>query len=151
MNKEIVMPTSSFMQPVSRPKFWAGVIIAGLLVVFFIFDAVIKLIGIDAVAQASEQLGLPLNIAPMIGILLLICTLIYVIPRTSVLGAILLTGYLGGAIAIHLRAGSGAFPIVFAATFGVLVWISLVLREPRLFRLILMRDWQESSVSRSDE
>ena len=103
------------------------------------------------VAQASEQLGLPLNIAPMIGILLLICTLIYVIPRTSVLGAILLTGYLGGAIAIHLRAGSGAFPIVFAATFGVLVWISLVLREPRLFRLILMRDWQESSVSRSDE
>ena len=151
MNKEVVMPTNTFTHPVSRPKFWAGAIIAGLVVIFFIFDAVAKVIGVDAVAKASEQLGLPLSVAPMIGILLLICTLIYVIPRTSVLGAILLTGYLGGAIAIQIRAGNGPFPVVFAATFGVLVWVSLVLREPRLFRLILTRDWQESSGSRSDE
>jgi hypothetical protein len=139
MNQEIVMPTHSFTQPVSKARFWAGAIIAGLVVVFFIFDAVAKLIQVEAVIKASEQLGLPLSVTPAIGFLLLFCTLIYVIPRTSVLGAILLTGYLGGAIAIHLRAGNGAFPIVFAATFGVLVWVALVLREPRLFGLILMR------------
>jgi hypothetical protein len=142
MNQEIVMPTSSFTQPVSKPRFWAGAIIAGLVVAFFIFDAVAKLLQVEAVTKASEQLGLPPSVTPAIGFLLLLCTLIYVIPRTSVLGAILLTGYLGGAIAIQLRAGNGAFAIVFAATFGVLVWIALVLREPRLFGLILMRRWE---------
>ena len=109
--------------------------------VFLTFDAVAKVIEVDAVVKASAQLGLPLSVTPVIGLLLLVCTLIYVIPRTSVLGAILLTGYLGGAIAIHVRAENGAFPVVFAATFGVLVWVALVLREPRLFRLIVMREW----------
>ena len=133
------MSTNSFTQPVSKARFWAGAIIAGLVVIFFIFDAVAKLIMLEPVVKASEQLGLPVSVTPLIGFLLLACTLVYVIPRTSVLGAILLTGYLGGAIAIQLRAGNGAFPIVFAATFGILVWVALVLREPRLFGLILMR------------
>ncbi|HKP68906.1 MAG TPA: DoxX family protein [Pyrinomonadaceae bacterium] len=128
-------------QPVTRAQFWAGAIIAGLIVAFFIFDAVSKLLQVEAVIKASAQLGLPASAAPVIGILLLVCTLIYVIPKTSVLGAILLTGYLGGAIAIHVRAENGAFPILFSFTFGVLVWVSLVLREPRLLKLILMREW----------
>ena len=141
MDNEIVMPTTNFTQSVSRPRFWTGAILAGLVVVFLTFDAVAKVIEVDAVVKASAQLGLPLSVTPVIGFLLLVCTLIYVIPRTSVLGAILLTGYLGGAIAIHVRAENGAFPVVFAATFGVLVWVALVLREPRLFRLIVMREW----------
>ena len=75
------------------------------------------------------------------GVLLLVCTLIYVIPTTSILGAILLTGYLGGSIAIHVRAESGTFPVVFAAVFGGLLWLALILREPGLFRLIATREW----------
>ena len=139
MNNEIVMPIIS--DTVSRPRFWAGAIIAGLVVAFFVFDAVAKLFRVDAVMKASEQLGLPLDVTPFIGALLLVCTLIYVIPKTSILGAILLTGYLGGAIAIHVRAGNGAFPVVFALVFGGLVWLSLVLREPRLLRLVVGRVW----------
>ena len=139
MDNEIVMPILT--QPVSRPKFWAGAIIAGLVVAFLVFDAVAKLIQVDAVIKASEQLGLPQSATPKIGALLLFCTLIYVIPRTSILGAILLTGYLGGAIAIHVRAENGIFPVVFAAVFGGLVWLALALREPRLMKLIVMREW----------
>ena len=139
MDNEIVMPILT--QPVSRPKFWAGAIIAGLVVVFFAFDGLAKVIQAEPVIKASEQLGLPQSATPKIGVLLLICTLIYVIPRTSILGAILLTGYLGGAIAIHVRAENGIFPVVFASVFGGLVWLALALREPRLLKLILMREW----------
>lgn len=139
MNNEIAMPILT--QPVSRPQFWAGAILAGLVVAFFIFDAVSKLLQVEAVVKASAQLGLPASTTPFIGILLLVCTAIYVVPKTSVLGAILLTGYLGGAIAIHVRAENGAFPVIFSAVFGGLVWLALVLREPRLFRLIVMREW----------
>ena len=139
MQNEIVMPIVT--DTVSRPRFWTGAIIAGLIVAFFVFDAVAKLLQVEAVRKASEQLGFPQSTTPMIGVLLLVCTAIYVIPKTSVLGAILLTGYLGGAIAAQVRAETGAFPVVFALVFGGLVWLSLVLREPRLFRLILMREW----------
>ena len=139
MDNEIVMPI--LVQPVSRPKFWASAIIAGLVVIFFVFDGVAKVIQAEPVVKASEQLGLPASATPKIGILLLVCTLIYVIPKTSILGAILLTGYLGGAIAIHVRAENGIFPVAFASVFGGLVWFALALREPRLMRLILMREW----------
>ena len=71
--------------------------------------------------------------------MLVACTAIYAIPQTAVLVAILLTGYLGGAVAIHVRAGSGAFPIVFSIAFGVLAWVGLILREPRLLWTILLR------------
>ena len=74
-----------------------------------------------------------------IGVVLLACVLLYAIPRFSVLGAVLLTGYLGGATAIHVSARSGAFPVGFSIAFGVLAWLGLVLREPRLFSLILFR------------
>jgi hypothetical protein len=106
---------------------------------FLAFDGVSKLMKVAPVLEASEQLGIPVHTIVGIGIVLLGCTAIYAIPRTAVLGAILLTGYLGGATAIHVRAGSGAFPIVFAVAFGVLVWLGLVLREPRLLRTILQR------------
>jgi hypothetical protein len=72
-----------------------------------------------------------------IGIVLLVCSAIYAVPQTAVLGAILLTAHLGGATAIHVRAGSGVFPIVFSIAFGVLVWVGIVLREPRLWAILL--------------
>lgn len=122
---------------VSRSRLWAGWIIGGLLVAFLVFDGAAKVVKVDAVVKGSAALGLPAYTTPYIGWLLLLCTAVYVIPQTKVLGAILLTGYLGGATAIHLRADDGVFPLVFSVTFGVLVWAALVLREPWLLRTIL--------------
>lgn len=122
--------------PVSQAKLWAGRIISALLVLFLVFDAVIKLMKIAPVVDAFAKLGYPANLPVPLGILLLACTFIYVIPETSVLGAILLTGYLGGATATHVRAGQ---PFYFPILFGVLVWGGLYLREPRLHALIPQR------------
>jgi hypothetical protein len=119
--------------------FWTGAITTVLVVVFLVFDAVTKILEVAAVTKASEQLGLPLNTVVPIGVVLLACTAIYAVPRTAVLGAILLTGYLGGATAIHVRAGSGAFPTIFSLAMGILVWAGLVLREPRLIWTLLLR------------
>ena len=118
---------------------WTGWIITGLVVLFLAFDGVTKVIGVAPVVEASEKLGVPSHMLLGIGIVLLACTAIYSVPQTAVLGAILLTGYLGGATAIQVRAGSGAFPIVFSIACGVLAWLGLVLREPRLLWTILLR------------
>jgi hypothetical protein len=118
---------------------WAGWIITGLVVLFLAFDGVTKIIKVAPVVEASEKLGVPQHTLLSIGVVLLVCTAIYGTPQTAVLGAILLTGYLGGAVAIHVRAGSGTFPIVFSIAFGVLTWVGLILREPRLLCAILVR------------
>lgn len=125
--------------PPSRGVYWTGWVITGLVVLFLAFDGVTKIITIAPVIEASEKLGVPRETLTGIGFLLVTCTAFYTIPQTAVLGAILLTGYLGGATAIHVRAQSGAFPIAFSVVFGVLVWVGLVLREPRLFWTILLR------------
>ena len=131
------MPTDT--PPFSNGLLWAGWIISGLVVLFLAVDAVMKVIEAKPAVEASGQLGVPVDTLVGIGVVLLACTAIYAVPPTAVLGAILLTGYLGGATAIHVRAASGVFPIVFSAGFGVLVWVGLVLREPRLLWTILLR------------
>ena len=123
----------------SNGVIWAGGIITGLVVLFLAFDGVTKVIKVAPVVEASEKLGVPPHTLVGVGIVLLACTAIYAIPQTAVLGAILLTGYLGGAAAIHVRAGSGAFPVAFSIAFGMLAWVGLVLREPRLLWTILLR------------
>lgn len=123
----------------SAAALWAGWIITALVILFLTFDGATKIIKVAPVIEASESLGLPRGTLLGIGSVLLACTVIYGIPRTAVLGAILLTGYLGGAVAIHVRAGSGAFPIAFSIAFGVLAWTGLLLREPRLLWTILLR------------
>jgi hypothetical protein len=105
-----------------------------LVVLFLAFDAITKVIRIAPVIDACQKMGITPNIAVGIGILLLACTLVYVVPRTSILGAILLTGYLGGATATHIVQHSGVFPAAFAIGFGALVWTGLLLRQPRLSR-----------------
>ena len=109
----------------------------GVAVLFFAFDGITKVIRVAPVLEACQKMGIGPDQAVGIGILLLACTTIYVIPRTAVLGALLLTAYLGGAVAIHIVHRSGVFPTAFAIGFGVLVWAGLVLREPRLARWIL--------------
>jgi hypothetical protein len=95
--------------PASKKGVWAGRILSGLVVLFLIADAIIKFIKPNPVVEAFAHLGWPLSLANAVGILLLICTAVYVFPQTSVVGAILLTGYLGGAVATHLRAGDPLF------------------------------------------
>jgi hypothetical protein len=118
---------------------WAGRIVTSAVILFLAFDGVTKVLRVAPVLEASGRLGLPLGTVPAIGIVLLACTAVYSTPRTAVLGAILLTGYLGGATAIQVRAGGGAFPVAFSIGCGVLTWLGLILREPRLLRTILLR------------
>ena len=121
---------------------WTGRTISALVVLFLLFDIVIKFIrpAPPSVVEAFTHLGLPDSIDVGLGIVLLTCTVLYVIPRTAVLGAILLTGYLGGAVSIHLRVGDPLFShILFPIYMGALIWGGLYLREDRLRALIPLR------------
>jgi hypothetical protein len=103
---------------------------------FLLFDAGMKLVKPEFVVKATADLGWPESSILPLGIVLLSCTIIYLIPRTAAVGAILLTGYLGGAIAAHVQHQDGLFPIVFCVVFGTLLWGGLLLREARL-RILL--------------
>ena len=122
--------------PISTTALWTGRILSGLVILLLLFDGAIKLIPLDIVIETSRQLGIPTNLAVTLGVLTLVGTLLYAYPRTSVLGAILLTGYLGGAIYVHVRAGSPLFShTLFGVYLGILLWGGLYLRDERL-RLI---------------
>ncbi|HVT58514.1 MAG TPA: DoxX family protein [Thermoanaerobaculia bacterium] len=126
--------------PVSKAPLWAGRILSGLAVLFLLFDAIIKLMKIRPVVESFAQLGYRESAAVPIGIVLLVCVVIYAIPRISVLGAILLTGYLGGAVATHVRVGDPLFSHVLSPTYvGLLIWGGLYLREARLQALVPLR------------
>src|ERR1700682_4677358 len=107
---------------VSKGRVWASRILSAIPVVFLLMDSVIKLLKPAFVVEATIKLGYPASIAPGLGILLLLCTLLYLIPRTSILGAILLTGYLGGAVDTHVRVSAAVFNIIFPVVFGALLW-----------------------------
>jgi len=126
--------------PASKKMLWTGRIVSAVVVLFLLFDSVIKFIKPAPVIEASAHLGLPDSLVVVLGIVLLACTAIYAIPRTSILGAILLTGYLGGAVATHLRIGDPLFSqALFPVYMGVLLWGGLFLREDRLRALIPLR------------
>lgn len=123
----------------SSKAIWAGRILSGVVILFMLFDGGIKLVALDIVMQANAQLGYPdsVNLARGLGVLGLVCTILYAMPRTSVLGAILLTGYLGGAIATQLRVGSPVFShLLFGVYLGLMVWGGLFLRDERVRALI---------------
>jgi DoxX-like protein len=118
---------------------WVGRAISGLISVLFAMSAFMKFKGGAEVLQGMAHLGLPESLIIPLGILEISCVVIYVIPATSVLGAILLTGYLGGAICTHLRVGD---PFFMQIGFGILVWLGLYFREHRLRALIPIRTRQ---------
>lgn len=122
---------------VSNKALWTGRILSGLVVAFLLFDGAIKLIPLDIVVQTSQELGIPVHLARTLGVLTLAGTVLYAIPRTSMLGAILLTGYLGGAIYTHVRAGSPFLTHTFFGVYlGLLIWGGLWLRDVRVRALI---------------
>lgn len=119
---------------------WAGRIASGFIVAFLLFDAVIHLMKPAPVVEGFAKLNFPLRFAVPLGIIELVCILLYVLPRTSILGAILLTGYLGGAIAIQLPTGNSLFgEILFPVYVAVIVWGGIYLRDDRLRALIPWR------------
>lgn len=125
---------------VSNGRRWASRLIIGLIALFMLFDAVMKFVAPKPVADAFARTGWPLHLSPVLGWILLVSTLLYLIPRTSVLGAILLTGYLGGAVATNLRLENPWFSnTLFPVYFGVLVWAALWLRDPLIAGLIPLR------------
>jgi hypothetical protein len=130
------MQSATQAVPVSKTGLWTGRVISTLVVLLLLLDSFGKFAKPPQVLDAFIHLGLPQNLTTIIGVLLLVCTVAYAIPRTAILGAILLTGYLGGAVAIHLRAGDPAFPLVFPALFGAVAWTGLYLRDRRLRTLI---------------
>jgi hypothetical protein len=118
----------------------AGRILSGLAVAFLVFDAVAKLLRLPPVIQGTIQLGYPADIVFGLGATLLACVLAYVVPRTSVLGALLLTGYLGGAVATHVRVGNPLCThVLFPVYVAAFLWGGLLLREPRLRAVLPLR------------
>lgn len=120
----------------SRISFWIGAAISALLTVMLLFSAGMKLAKPPAVVEGFEKLGWNPDLAVPIGMLELTCVAVYLLPRTSVLGAILLTGYLGGATATHVRLGD---PFIATVMVGVLLWFGLFLRDARVRALIPLR------------
>ena len=118
--------------PVGNAALWTGRVISTLPALVLLLDAAMNLVKPGFVVEATGDLGFPESVIVPLGIVLASCTVLYLIPRTAALGAILLTGYLGGAIATHVRQEDGWFPIVFCAVFGALLWSGLLLRDARL-------------------
>jgi hypothetical protein len=126
--------------PTSSAMLWTGRIMSGLVILFLLFDGGIKLIPLDIVITTSQQYGIPVHLARTLGVMTLVGTLLYAWPRTAVLGAILLTGYLGGAIYVHLRIDHPLFThTLFGVYLGVLMWGGLWLRDERLRSLFPIR------------
>jgi hypothetical protein len=104
-------------------------------------DAVMKLLALPVVIEAGTALGFPgESMARLLGVILIVCTALYAVPRTSVLGAILLTGYLGGAVATHVRVGNPMFShVLFGVYVGIFIWAGIYLRDPKLQALVPTR------------
>src|ERR1700730_16158183 len=140
--KETAMSTMAEAAPVSRPALWLGRVLSGLVIVFMLFDGAIKLVPWPVVTETMDRIGYGSSetLARTLGVITMACTLLYAIPPTSIVGAILLTGYLGGAMASHLRIGSPLFThTLFGFYLGLMVWGGLWLRDRGLRGLIPYR------------
>ncbi len=123
-----------------RGAVWTGRIISGFVVLFLLFDSITKIMLNPYVLKASAKLGNGPGSIQAIGIILLACIVVYVIPRTSIIGAVLLTGYLGGAVEANLRAGTPLFSnMLFPVYFGILVWAGLYLRSRRVREIFSLK------------
>lgn len=121
----------------TRLSLWTGRVLSGFAVLFLAFDAAMKLSRVPAAVEGTTQLGYPAHVLVPLGIIQLVCLILYLIPRTAILGAILWTGYLGGAIATHVRLDHPLFShVLFPAYVAAFLWAGLWLRDRRLRNLI---------------
>ena len=124
---------------VSKVALWTGRLLSVLPAAFLLFDAGLKLVKPAFVVEKTVELGFSERVIMPLGVVLFVCTILYLIPRTASLGAILLTGYLGGAVATHVHHGDGPFEVLFPIIFGALLWVGLVLRDAQLQALLPWR------------
>lgn len=123
--------------PISRAASRTGAVLTVLLTLFLLFDCVTKLLRLDAVVSATVQMGFPAWSVPVIGAVLAACLALYLVPRTSLLGAVLLTGYLGGAVCAQLRVEAPLFSTtLFPVYTGIVVWVALYLRSAQLRQIV---------------
>jgi hypothetical protein len=137
--EEKLMQSATQTAPVSKASLWAGRILSALPALNLLSASTLKLMNHPIATESFVKLGYPDGIGLKIGILELACTVVYLIPQTSVLGAILLTGYLGGAVATHVRVGDPFSDMIVPVLIGALVWVGLYLRDGRLRALIPFR------------
>ena len=130
------MPTDTTPATTSKAMFWTGWVISALACLPFVPSAIFKIMQHAQVVEGFTKIGWPLNTAVPLGIIELACVVLYLIPQTAVLGAILLTGYLGGAISVHVHHGES---FLIPAVIGVLVWLGLFLRDARIRALVPIR------------
>ena len=124
-------------RPLPRAASRTGLVLTVLLALFLLFDSVTKLLSVPDVVTATQQMGFTAGAVPVIGAVLLVCLALYLVPRTSILGAVLLTGYLGGAVCAQLRIEAPLFStMLFPIYVGVLVWVALYLRSAPLRALV---------------
>ncbi len=139
------MQATTYAAPIRPAARWTARILGGIAILFLLFDAVIKILMVPAVVEGSELLGYPPESMYGIGLTLLACVILYSIPRTSVLGAVLLTGYLGGAVATHVRVGNPLFShTLFPIYVAAFAWGALYLRDPRVRQLVQGRPGLQS-------
>jgi hypothetical protein len=139
-NDSLLVQDPTSPRSVSKARLWTGRILSALPALFLLMDGIMKIMKPDFVVKATVELGYPEDVIFGLGIVVLICVILYIIPQTSVFGAILLTGYLGGAVASHLRHGDPLFSHVLSPVyFAMLLWAGLYLREPRLSALVPLR------------
>ena len=132
-----VLPATTTTRPVSRAASRTGTVLTVLVAAFLLFDAVPKILQVPFVVQATEAMGFTASAVPVIGSVLLVCLALYLVPRTAILGAVLLTGYFGGAVCAQLRIEAPLFStMLFPVYFGTLVWVALYLRSPQLRRVV---------------
>ena len=124
----------------SKTALWTGRVLTGIVTLFLVLDSAMKLLQLDAVREAMAPLGYPAGLGLVIGVVEAICLLLYIVPRTAVLGAILLTGLLGGSAAAHLRVGDPLVThVLFGVYVGILAWGGLYFRDERVRALIPLR------------
>jgi len=132
--------SAASLSPTPKAMKWTGFVLSGLVVAFMAMDITMKLMQLPIVAETSRQLGWGPETGLPLGVTLLVCTVLYAAPQTSVLGAVLLTGYLGGAVATHVRIGSPLFShVLFGVYLGVILWAGLWCRDARLRALFPLK------------
>jgi hypothetical protein len=140
------MQSTSQAEPVSRASLWVGRILSWIVLLFLIFDGVTKVLKASPSVKGTMELGYSEALVPVIGMILLVCVLFYAIPQTQVLGAILITGYLGGAVASQVRVGKPLFSNeLFPIYVAGLVWLALFLQDGRLRALVPFRSRRAAS------
>lgn len=137
MQSPAISPSAASAAPISKGMIWTGRVLSALPVALMAFSAVLKLLKPAPVLQSFAHAGYPESLLVVLGIIELLCCMVYVIPRTAIVGAILMTGYLGGATATNVRVGDPSW--IITVTLGVLVWAGLYLRDARLRTLLPLR------------